>query len=172
MREGLKSEAFEWGKAVLFAIIAVFLVKTFLFDIVAIDGISMQPTLYDKDKIAVNIAGYYVGKPSRQDVIVFTPPVDKNSYFIKRVIGVAGDDVKISDGRVFLNDRELDESYLPPGTRTQGDLILRVPEGMVFVLGDNREHSEDSRYFGPISIKSIKGRAIFRLFPLNSMEGL
>jgi signal peptidase I len=96
MQEGWKKELIEWAKSISFALIIVFVIKSFLFDIVAIDGISMQPTLYDKDRVFVSILSYEIGAPKHQDIIVFTPPVDKDSYFVKRVIGIPGDTVKIS----------------------------------------------------------------------------
>lgn len=172
MQEGWKKELIEWARSISFALIIVFVIKFFIFDIVAIDGISMQPTLYDKDRVFVSILDYEIGTPKCQDVIVFTPPVEEDSYFIKRVIGLPGDTVKISGGSVYVNDIKLIEPYIAPGTITSGDLILKVPEGMVFVLGDNRGNSEDSRYFGPISIKSIKGRAVYRVFPFSEMNKL
>jgi signal peptidase I len=172
MRESFRKEIQEWSKAVIFAVAAVLLIKLLLFDIVAIDGISMEPMLYDKDRVFVNILEYKIGTPKRQDLIVFTPPVDKNSYFIKRVIGIPGDTVKISGGTVYVNNNKLNEIYLAANINTAGDITVKVPDGMVFVLGDNRNHSEDSRFFGPISISSIKGHAIFRVFPLSGIKGL
>ena len=99
---------------------------------------------------------------------------ESQSYYIKRVIGVFGDTVEIKSGKVYVNGHQLEENYLSPGTITNGSISLKVPEGKVFVLGDNRELSEDSRdpRLGPIPVKSIKGHAVYRLFQLNSMERL
>ena len=172
----IKNEIIEWIKAIAIAVVAVFIIKFFLFDVILIDGTSMEPTLHNKDRVFVNILGYKVGKPKHNDVIIFTPSIDKNSFYIKRVIGLPGDTVEIKDDKVFLNGELLDETYLAPGTVTrpftEDTLTIKVPEGTVFVLGDNRESSEDSRDFrlGPVPIKSIKGRAVFRLYPFNDMK--
>ena len=172
----IKNEIIEWIKAIVIAVAAVFIIKFFLFDVILIDGTSMEPTLHNRDRVFVNILGYKVGKPKHNDVIIFTPSIDKNSYYIKRVIGLPGDTVEIKNDRVFLNGELLDETYLAPGTVTrpftEETLTIKVPEGTVFVLGDNRGGSEDSRdpRLGPVPIKSIKGRAVFRLYPFNDIK--
>lgn len=172
----IKNEILEWIKAIVIAVISVFIIKFFLFDVILIDGISMEPTLHDKDRVFVDIIGYKIGKPKHNDVIIFTPSIDKNSYYIKRVIGLPGDTVEIKNDRVFLNGKLLDEGYLAPDTVTKpfhdDTLTIKVPEGTVFVLGDNRGSSEDSRdlRLGPVPIKSIKGRAVFRLYPFNDIK--
>lgn len=172
MDESLKKELFEWLKAIVVSLIVVFFIKFFIFDIMAIDGISMEPTLHDKDRVFVNIAGYKLENPEHGDVIIFTPSIDKDSYYVKRVIGVAGDEIRIKNGRVFVNNVELNEIYLTPGTRTEGNVNLKVPEGTIFVLGDNRNNSEDSRdpRLGPVPLKSIKGRVSYRVFPFNKVK--
>lgn len=177
MDENIKSEAMEWFKAIIVALLVVFTVKLLFFDILSIDGISMEPTLLDRERVFVNIIGYKIGRPDRYDIVIFNPPIEKNSYFIKRVIGLPGDTVKISGGKVYVNDKELDENYLLPGSYTDAvldPLVVNVPEDYVFVLGDNRDNSEDSRdpRLGPIPIKSIKGRAVFRIFPFSKMGKL
>lgn len=174
MEETWKREILDWVKAIVTAIVVVFLIKTFLFDVLAIDGISMQPTLHDKERVFVNIIEYRLYKPKQQDIIVFTPSIEKNAYYIKRVIGVPGDVVRINDGKVYVNDIELNETYLTKGTVTKGNLTIKVPEDNVFVLGDNRGASEDSRdpRLGPIPYQSIKGHAVYRVFPFNKMNKL
>jgi len=168
----LKKELQEWLKSILIALVVVFFIKFLVFDIMAIDGISMQPTLYDKDRVFVNIAGYRIGTPKKLDVIIFTPSIDTKSYYVKRVIGLPGDTIRITGGKVYVNDIQLEEKYLSTGTRTEGNVKLTVPEGRVFVLGDNRNNSEDSRdpRLGPVPIKSIKGSVEFRIFPLDKIK--
>lgn len=177
MDENIKHEAAEWLKAIIVALLIVFTVKLLLFDILSIDGISMEPTLHDRERVFVNIIGYKIGKPDRYDIVIFNPSIEKSSYFIKRVIGLPGDIVKISGGKVYVNNEELDENYLFPDSYTKAGLdplVVDIPEGHVFVLGDNRDNSEDSRdpRLGPIPIKSIKGHAVFRVFPFSKMGKL
>jgi len=172
MQEGFTKEIQEWAKAIITSLVIVFFIKFSLFDIMAIDGISMEPTLSHGDRVFVNIIGYKIGTPKKQDVVIFTPSIDKGSFYVKRIIGTPGDTVKIKDGNVYVNDIMLNEDYLYPGTSTEGNLVINVPEGFVFVLGDNRNHSEDSRdpRLGPVPIKSIKGKVISRIFPLNKIK--
>lgn len=172
MEENLKKELFEWIKAIVVALVVVFVIKFFIFDIMAIDGMSMEPTLHHRDRVFVNIIGYKLGNPNRQDVIIFTPPIQKDSYYVKRIIGVPGDTVVVKGGKVYVNGTQIDEKYLSPGTYTEGNVDLKVPEGKVFVLGDNRGNSEDSRdpRLGPVPIESIKGKVVFRLFPINNIN--
>jgi signal peptidase I len=177
MQKNPSQEAIEWFKAIITALAIVVTIKLLFFDILSISGISMQPTLHDKEKIFVDIIGYKIGKPKRYDIIVFTPSIEKNSYFIKRIIGMPGDTVKISNGKVYINDEKLDEEYLPPNTYTDAlsdPFIIDVPYDSVFVLGDNRSSSEDSRdsRLGPIPLKSIKGHAAFRILPLSRIGKL
>lgn len=176
MRESFKKELIEWTKAIVIALCAVFFIKFFLFDIIVISGISMEPTLHEGDRVFVNIIQYKLGEPQRGDIVVFTPSIDKDSYFIKRVIGVPGDRVSIKDGKVYVNGSLLQEDYLPPGTITRpvDHNDEEVPMGTVYVLGDNRNYSTDSRFalLGPVPIKSIKGKASFRVFPFDKINKL
>ena len=177
MQKNPNQEAIEWFKAIIAALAIVVTIKLLFFDVLSINGISMQPTLHDRERIFVDIIGYKIGKPKRYDIIVFTPSIEKNSYFIKRIIGMPGDTVKISNGNVYINDEKLNEEYLSPNTYTDvlsDPFIVNVPYGSVFVLGDNRSSSEDSRdpRLGTIPLKSIKGHAAFRVLPLNKIGKL
>ncbi|KPU42674.1 signal peptidase I S [Oxobacter pfennigii] len=172
MQDNLKKEIYEWIKALAVALTVVFLLKFFIFDIMAIDGISMEPTLHHKDRVFVNIAGFKMGQPKHNDVVIFTPSIEPDYYYVKRIIGIPGDTVTIKSGKVYVNDVLLNEEYLSPGTYTSPDMTIEVPEGKVFVLGDNRGSSEDSRdpRLGPITIESIKGSVEFRLFPFDKIQ--
>jgi signal peptidase I len=134
----------------------------------------MKPTLYTGDRVFVNIIGMRITQVKHSDIIVFTPSIEPDSFYIKRIIGLPGDTVKIKGGKVSVNGTELNETYLAPGTATSGDLEINIPEGKIFVMGDNRGSSEDSRdpRLGPVPIKSIKGKAVFRLFPINDIKKL
>jgi len=133
---------------------------------IRVQSISMQPTLYEKDFVIVNKLAYRLGSPTRGDIIVFQPPMDPNGEpYIKRVIGLPGDTIKIQDGKVYVNDVLLQESYLksPPGY--QGTWI--VPADSLFVLGDNRNNSADSHQWGMLPLKNVIGKALVVYYPID-----
>lgn len=174
MKANKKSEALEWFKAIIVALILVYFIKLLFFDVLTIDGVSMEPTLHNGERVFVNILSCKIKKPGRFDLVIFTPSIERDSLYIKRAIGFPGDTVKITGGKVYVNNTRLNESYLSPNTYTEAEtepFIIHVPEGSIFVLGDNRECSEDSRdsTLGPIPLKSIRGIAEYRIFPLDQM---
>lgn len=134
-------------------------------------GQSMDTTFRDGEYILTSKLAYKLGEPTRGDVIVFKSPDNDEVDFIKRVIGLPGDTVKILDGYVYVNDKKLTENYIQhPTNPLEGGFLLEgeeviVPEGHLFVMGDNRPRSSDSRAFGPIPTQSIIGRVFFRYFP-------
>jgi len=177
----------EWVAVIVGALVVALVVKTFLFQAFYIPSASMEPTLQKGDRVLVNKLSYDVHDVNRGDVIVFELPPDAIGTdgikdLIKRVIGLPGDTIETRDGVVYINDHRLDEPYLPDGTLT-GDAangnnptIERhvVPDGTVFVMGDNRANSHDSRYAdrGPIPIDSIVGRAFVLVWPPGKMGSL
>ena len=177
----------EWVAVIVGALVVALVVKTFLFQAFYIPSASMEPTLEKGDRVLVNKLSYDVHDVNRGDVVVFELPADQVAAdgikdLIKRVIGLPGDTIETRDGVVYVNDRRLDEPYLPKGTRT-GDpqngnnpAIDRqvVPDGTVFVMGDNRSNSHDSRYKdrGPIPIDSIVGRAFVLVWPPGEIGSL
>lgn len=170
----------EWVAVIVGALVVALVVKTFLFQAFYIPSASMEPTLQKGDRVLVNKVSYDVHDVRRGDVVVFELPKDKVGAdgikdLIKRVVGLPGDTIETREGVVFINDRRLDEPYLADGTLT-GDpsngnnpTIERrvVPDGTVFVMGDNRSNSHDSRYpdRGPIPIDTIVGRAFVLVWP-------
>lgn len=170
-----KSEAFEWIKSILLAIVIAVLIKTFIFNTTYVLGNSMYPTLHEKDRLFANKVSLYFSEPDRGDIVVLEAPDVPNKDYIKRVIGVAGDTVAIIDGKVYLNDESLEEDYIEEGayTHVYEENHWEVPDEHVFVLGDNRDEgaSKDSRYFGCVSLESIKGITSFRYFPFNNRFG-
>jgi signal peptidase I len=170
--------AVEWVAVIVGALVVALVVKTFLFQAFYIPSGSMEPTLDKGDRVLVNKLSYDLHDVNRGDVIVFElDPEDVGpdgiQDLIKRVIGLPGDVIETRDGVVYVNDRPLDEPYLADGTRTgdqsagQNPAIERqtVPEDHVYVLGDNRSNSADSRYRGPIPVDSIIGRAFVLVWP-------
>lgn len=130
-------------------------------------GESMYPTMHENDVIVLNRTVFRKKKVERFD-IVSIEGIDLEKTFIKRIIGIPGDIVEIKNGYVYINAKLLEEEYLENGTHTHAyiDEYWEVPEGMVFVLGDNRENSLDSRMFGLVKIDQITGVGIYRYLPI------
>ena len=148
-----------------------------------VSGLSMFPTLHTDDYVLTDKVSYKVGTPQRGDIIVFHAPpaahcpAGTGCDFIKRVIGLPGDTVEIKDGKFYVNNTLLPESYIPEGTPTLAKTFTSgrsvfLGQDEYFVSGDNRENSSDSREWGPISSKLIVGRAFFRYWPLKDIEVL
>ena len=178
-------------KTGLFALI-IFLTARLLIIPYQVDGKSMAPSLEDTDRVLVNRAVYMhfdlarflnwipgvdttesafypFHSPDRGDILVLNPPSESDEPFIKRAIALAGDTVEIQDGLVFINGQRLDEPYLDGAvTNCEGpeycDRFV-VPDGFVYVLGDNRQHSFDSRSFGPVPLENVIGKAWFANWP-------
>lgn len=182
--------AIEWVAVLGGAVVIALLVRTFLFTTFWIPSGSMEPTLIGegrRDRVVVNRLAYRWGEPERGDIIVFEVPEDEPSIsvdgqpvkdLIKRVIGLPGETVELRDGKVFIDGDELDEPYLPDGTRTDAPSPERtrfeVPEDAVFVLGDNRGASRDARYWQTpwVPEDDIVGEAFIRIWPLSAFGGI
>ena len=177
----------EWAAVVIGALVVALVVKTFLFQAFYIPSASMEPTLEKGDRVLVNKVSYDLHDVNRGDIVVFELDDedvgdDGIKDLIKRVIGLPGDVIESRDGVVYVNDRALDEPYLAAGMITgdpedsRNPAIERqtVPDGHVFVLGDNRSNSADSRYpyRGPIPIDTIVGRAFVLVWPPGDLGGL
>lgn len=150
-----------------------FLFHNYVFARVTVTGPSMQPTFNNKDVIFVEKISTKIGNINRGEIIIFDSNNENNDIYIKRVIGVAGDKINIKDGKVYLNGQILMESYLPQGTITKANSSTTeyvVPKGYIFVLGDNRGNSTDSRMLGLINIKDVKGHVILRVYPFENIS--
>lgn len=170
-----KNEVSEWLRSIGIAIVFAFFIKTFIFNSTYVLGNSMYPTLHEKDRLFAVKLTLYFSEPNRGDIIVLEAPDDPKKDYIKRVIGITGDKVQIRDGRVYLNDELLVEDYIDENSFTRVYNVDNwiVPDGQVFVLGDNRDEgaSKDSRYFGCVSLDSIKGITEFRYYPFDEGFG-
>lgn len=169
----LKKELWEWFKAIVFAGVIVFVVFHFLIRVVSVDGSSMVPTLHDGDRLITSDLFY---TPSYGDIVILSENTGLNEALVKRVIAVAGQTVDINEnGEVLVDGKVLSEPYIAEtidsAHRGDQDYPLTVPEGQIFVMGDNRNHSTDSRFssVGLIDTDEVLGRVIFRLLPLNQM---
>ena len=135
-----------------------------------IKGQSMHPNFPDGEYLLTEKVSYYRKDPQRGDVVVFKPPISEDE-FIKRVIGLPGETISVSGGKVYVNNQELKEDYIDvytaPGAFLADGQTYTVPNGYYFVMGDNRPHSSDSRAWGPITKKVITGKAWLIYFPFN-----
>lgn len=130
---------------------------------------SMEPTLLSGDRVLVSKVDYRLHPPERGDIIVFRPPIDTNIPYVKRVVALPGETVDLRDGRVAVNGRLLDEPYAFGQTQVRSSQVrfpFRVPAGHVFVLGDNRPVSGDSREWGPVPDENVIGKVILKFWPL------
>ncbi|GAB4513372.1 MAG: signal peptidase I [Anaerolineae bacterium] len=132
-----------------------------------IEGISMEPNFHEGQFLVINKLAYRLGTPSRGDVIVFRYPYDPDRDFIKRVIGLPGDVVEVRQGQVWINGELLEEPY-PLHLGLYSAPPVRVAPGHVYVLGDNRNNSNDSHTWGPLSLDLVIGKAVFSYWPLDS----
>jgi signal peptidase I len=142
----------------------------FLYQPVKVEGTSMMPSLGDQERIFVNKFVYRLEPIERGDIVVFRYPRDPSKSFIKRVIGVGGDRVRIDGGQVYVNDKPLDEDYVVPAYadgRSYREIV--VPSDSYFVLGDHRNMSNDSRDFGPVDASFIYGKAVFGYWPMDKV---
>jgi signal peptidase I len=163
----------EVAEVVVLAIILYFGIS-FAVQAVHVEGLSMYATLDDNDYLIANKIDYRLHPPQRGDIIILRPPTDNSKDFIKRVIALPGERLFIRDGHVYINGHLLDEPYLPeawttlnnPAPWSVGDGAV-IPANDYFVMGDNRNRSQDSRIFGPIGRDRIDGRAWFRIWPLD-----
>jgi signal peptidase I len=138
---------------------------------IRIQSISMQPTLFERDFVLVNKLAYKIGDLQRRDVVVFQPPIDaEKEPYIKRVIGLPGDTVRVTNGVVYINDMPLQESY--EAARPNYNGVWKVPEGRVFVLGDNRNNSSDSHLWGMVPVNNIIGKAVVVYWPFTHWKML
>ena len=184
---------------VVVAFVAALLIKTFILQAFYIPSASMEPTLTNGDRVLVEKISYRFGGPERGDVVVFerdvavVPPPDDGSFmddisdglrslfgfptegtqdFIKRVMAVSGDTIEGRDGVVYVNGEAVDEPYLPEGVETADFPAYPVPQGEIFVMGDNRGNSDDSRSTGGIPETDVVGRAFVVIWPPSDMSGL
>jgi signal peptidase I len=137
---------------------------------VRVDGSSMEPSFQHGEFVVVNRLAYKIGTYELGDVVVFHYPRDPEQEYIKRIIGLAGDQVHIADGLVSVNGEVLNEPYIAAPPRYTGN--WDVPDGYVFVLGDNRNNSSDSHNWGPLQIENVIGKAIFIYWPLTEFGGV
>ena len=155
-----------WIRDLLISAVASVLIITFLYQPVRVEGTSMLPRLEDRDRLFINKFVYRISSIDRGDVVVFHYPRDPEKSYIKRVIALPGDRLRINRGQVWVNGERLSEPYVPEiyrDNRSMAEIV--VPEGSYFMMGDHRSISSDSREFGPVERSLIYGKAVFVYWP-------
>ncbi|MDX9820582.1 MAG: signal peptidase I [Syntrophales bacterium] len=186
-----KSKIQEYVEAILIAILIAFFIRTFIVQAFKIPSGSMKPTLQIGDHILVNKFIYGVKipllrttlipvtEPKRDDIVVFIYPEDRSKDFIKRLIGVAGDTVEVRNKKIFLNGKPYEDRHgvytddvvIPAALQKRDNFgPVTVPPGKIFVMGDNRDQSYDSRFFGFVDLKDVMGKAMIIYWSWNSEE--
>src|SRR6266436_355085 len=162
-----------WLRDLIISLAISAFIIVFLYQPVKVEGTSMMPSLDDQERIFVNKFVYRWEPIERGDIVVFRYPRDPSKSYIKRVIGVPGDRIRIDSGQVYVNDEAVDEDYVPPAytdERSYPEIV--VPAHSYFMLGDHRSMSNDSRDFGPVKDGYIFGKAVFGYWPMDKLGRL
>ncbi len=166
----------EMVKIAVLAGITIGLIRYYLFKPFYVKGASMEPNFYEKEYLIIDELSYRFREPERGEVIVFRYPENPKEYFLKRIVGLPGETIKISGGQIVIYNGEhpegilMDEIYLPEEMRTEGERTIKIGDTEYYVMGDNRQNSFDSRRFGPIDRSLIVGRAWLRGWPISRAE--
>jgi len=155
-----------WLRDLVFSALASVLIITFLYQPVRVEGTSMLPGLEDHDRLFINKFVYHIEAISRGDIVVFRYPRDEEKSYIKRIIGLPGDRLRIIQGQVYVNGLPISEPYVPEQYRDDRSFSeIIIPPDQYFVMGDHRSISSDSREFGPVARELIYGKAVFVYWP-------
>jgi signal peptidase I len=177
--ESVGESPFSWRaileivQALALAVVISVVLNLFVVQVTEVRQNSMVPTLLQNDRVLVSKLDYRVGSPQRGDIIVFNPPIqDATIPYVKRVIAVGGETIELRSGNIFVNGREVDFPQAHGSTQPQAPQIVypfTIPDGQVFVMGDNRTFSSDSRTFGPVPVANIIGKVILRFWPFDRL---
>ncbi len=168
----MKKEILSWIGCFAVAIAAALFIVTFIGQRVQVDGRSMEPTLQDRDNLICDKLSYRFSDPERYDIVIIYPDEEKDKRWIKRIIGLPGEEVRIDEaGTIYINGEPLEESYGKEVIEDPGMAIepVQLGEDEYWVMGDNRNHSSDSRVIGPVPKSRILGKAFVRIFPFNKI---
>lgn len=175
-QSGVKLLIIEVIKLGVFAIITIFLVRYFLFKPFYVRGASMEPTFFDHEYLIIDEISYRLRAPTRGEVVVLRNPQNSKEFFLKRIVGLPGERVKIKDGQVIVFNQNspegaiLKENYLPLGLISRPDVNVNLSANQYFVMGDNRNSSFDSRFFGPVKENELIGRVWLRGWPFTRLQ--
>ena len=168
-----KKETRSWILSIVLAVVIALSLRFFVFEFIRVDGQSMEPTLHDQEYVFMQKVTYYFKNPEYGDIVICKFP-NRSETFVKRVVGVEGDTIRISDGILYINGEPNFDHYDKDKGIDHDMLEITVMPDHVFVMGDNRDHSMDSSNssVGTLSLDMILGRAEFVLWPLSNMHGL
>jgi signal peptidase I len=168
-----KKQGYEWLVLVAASLAVALVVRGFLIQAFYIPSESMVPTLVKNDRVLVNKLSYKLHDVHRGDIVVFKAPPGAATAqvkdLIKRVVGLPGETIEGRNGNIFINDKPLDEPYLPPDVRSRDFPPEKIPPDKIYVLGDNRQDSRDSTFFHAVDENAIVGRAFVKIWPLNDL---
>lgn len=169
-----KKAAWEWAKVIGLAVIIAVVIRIFLFEPFDVSGPSMENTMYTGNIVMVNKLVYQFGEPERGEIVVFHVPGLEEKDYVKRVVALPGEKIEIKNSKLIINGKIIEEPYLNENMRTMDFEAVTVPQGHLFVLGDNRVNSTDSRSheLGPIPMESVVGRADLIYWPLSQFKFL
>lgn len=178
-KKSVKKEIMSWILTIVTAVVAALIIRTFLFEPIRVDGDSMSDTLHNSELVFVTKPEYLLGEPSRQDVIICRYP-NRTQYFVKRLIALPGDTIEIVYNRntrvntVYVNGEAVEEPFLTKERNNDNNAMApyTLGENEYFVMGDNRDNSNDSRFVGPISRNQIIGHVRFVFFPFDSARSI
>ena len=167
-----KKELLEWILMLACTVAVVVVFNSFIVVNMKIPSGSMEDGIQVGDRIFANRLSYVNSEPERMDIVVFRYPDDRSQLFIKRIIGLPGETLEVREGRVYVDGTPLDDPYNPDGTMARDMEPVTVPPGTVFVMGDNRNHSMDSRdeTVGPIPLEKVRGKGLVLIWPLNKLK--
>lgn len=168
-KESAKSFLIDLIKDIIIALVVVLIISACVKPTI-VSGQSMDDTLHNGNYLIVNKLAYKFGEPERGDIIVFDSGDEEHELWVKRVIGLPGDVIKTDGKTLYINDAKASEPYIKKGTVAQGEMqTWIVPEGAIFVMGDNRNNSTDSRIIGCVEESAVLGKAVVRLWPPGSI---
>ncbi|HWQ31081.1 MAG TPA: signal peptidase I [Negativicutes bacterium] len=172
----IKKEVYSWIKTIILAIVLALIFRTYIFRTAYAMSISMEPTLHEGQILIISKISYLVHEPQRGDIVVIDSRQDKLEHLnlIKRIVGMPGETVEIKDNKVYIDGKPLDPDYTMAPTPDFGFVKTTIPEGKYMVMGDNREHSRDSRFdnVGFIDRDYLQGKAVFRIWPFSNVGKL
>jgi len=171
-----KSQFKDYAISIIVAIVIALTFRNYVFARADVDGESMYSTLNNKDVLFVEKLSLLTHNINKGQIIIFDSKNPTNDIYVKRVIATAGDQIEVKNGKVYINNKELAEPYLDknvitnPGPFLTANQLYTIKPGYIFVMGDNRGNSVDSRILGPISVKDVKGHVILRAYPFNTLR--
>lgn len=165
----IAKEILEWALTIIIPVVAALLIHQYLFTFARVDGTSMLDTLHENNIMGVSRLHYRLNEPQRGEIITCNYPEDGNKLFVKRIIGLPGETIEIREGTVYIDSEPIAETYL---TRVDDQSMdpITLAKDEIFVMGDNRPVSRDSRAVGPLTLDEIYGRVLFVAFPFNEIR--